>query len=295
MQFTTTLDRRMLNRHRFAIVAAESMAELPKGIEGRRIVHKRLSDSAELMPSVVELDRLDVLGRDALLDTIDASEASGQRPVVSALLESPVSVERVVLHLARSQVRAGPGGVHAWMRIHDPRVWLHFFRVLGESDLRALFGPITGWTVWLAGHWITTSPSDGAAHPRERELDSVQQWAALHRVGAVNRVLANRGWSTHDGLSRHASAIDALIVRGSTRHGLERLSDLVDYATLGVAIHPRFDETSVAVQAVAAHRTHAAGGDQADASVVDALLAIPADAWARASTEFDDLPAEPTR
>lgn len=291
-----TLDHRLLAQHRFALVASERLGQLPAGIEGRRVARGAFRDSAELMPTLIELNRLETARVDELLECAERDRALGNLPVLSALLDSDASVEQAEYHLAATQERRGPSGAKAWLRVHDPRVWLHLPRVLGDVELRAVFGPANAWTVFYGDHWITTHPPF-IDHARQRFTpDAAAQWAALERVGAVNRVLGARGWMSRHDLEARGAAIDSMVVRGRSRHGLHRMTDLVAYASLGIGIHPRFDEASVALEAIEEHeRERGKDGCEPDSSIVDALQVISSDQWLRARRELEaDARQEPS-
>ncbi len=291
------LDHRLLARHQFALVAAERLNRLPACVKGRRVVRGALADSADLMPTLIELGGLVTEHVDQLLESFEKDNAAGDLPVFSALLESDASVEHLESHLAATQTRLGPRGERAWLRVHDPRVWLHLPRIFSSTELREVFGPMTAWTVFIGGGWITTqAPRDDGGRPGAG-LAGAAQWAALERVGAINRVLATQGWSSRDDLDARTPAVDALLVRGRERHGLQRLADLVAYANLGMTVHPRFDESIVALSAIETYEQECLeDGSEADSSVVDALLAIATDEWVRARRELDAAAClEPTQ
>lgn len=282
-------DHLLFSTHRYALVAAEHGEQLPNGIPAKPIARHALTDSVDLMPRLVDLNRLSDAQRAELIDVLQRATAFGGGSVLSVLLTSEATVQQIESHVAAIQLCRGPTGDRAWLRVHDPRVWLHLPRIFGDDAMLSLFGPITRWSVCIGGRWISTRPTNGTL-PRTASRADAEQWAALERVGVVNRVLARMGCLTADCLDKHSPAIDALVLRGQSRHALERVADLVAYATLGMTIHPRFDESAVALRAIDDHVRDINGSDSDgnDASVVDALIAVPQEQWSFACRQLND-------
>ena len=282
------LDHRLLQQHNYALVAAEHRDQLASDISTTSIARGALSDSAELMPCLVSLDQLNQKQRSALMIEIEEAHAVGEPPVISALLNSDASAQRIESHIASIQLRIGPAGERAWLRVHDPRVWLHLPRVFVDRDMNMLFGPIKKWSVYIAGRWVVTHPPH-KTHPRSnRHPTATAQWAALERIGVINRVLARNGWLTHEDLVERSTAIDELVLRARANHGLQSVADLVAFATLGSIVHPRFDESAVALCVIGEHERERRNADADDgSSVIDALQAISKEQWVLAKRELD--------
>lgn len=280
---------RLMREHRYALVAAEHLDQLPAGVATHALAGGALADSAELMPCLIALTELRDGQRAALTGSLEEAAAAGQTPVLSALLDSDASAQRLRSHLSVLQLRTSLAGQRGWLRIHDPRVWIQLPRVLGNADWSNLFGPVTCWSVCVGGEWLKTAPKGPpSGRTRQSPMDTAQ-WAALQRIGAVNRVLTHNQWTTHDDAMRHSLAIDALVARAQQRHGLSRTAELVAYAVLGMRLHPRFDECDVALRAlheqeqICGHvESESAGDSDSDHSVIDALSAITAAQWATA-------------
>ena len=283
-----SVDHRLLAAHDFALVAAEHRNRLPPGIASQIVAGGVLEDSADLMPLLIELRVLESGQIDRLLECLERDLRLGDAPTLSALLVSDSSARRLAEHLSTVQRIRGPGEESAWLRLHDPRVWLHLPRVLRNMKLSGVFGPVARWTVWLSGSWYETLPPEVQPVHLQPGICSVKEWAALERVGAVNRVLARKGWLNREHLEARSPLIDGLLVRGQTRHGLSRMADLVAYASLGASVHPRFDEARVAVEAIESQARERGGAEPGeDDCIVDALEAIEPEAWALARQELE--------
>lgn len=283
-----SFDHRLLRSHRFALVAAEYRDRLPPNVMAPSISSGELADSAELTPGLISLNQLTASQFDALTARLEEDSLEGRAPLLSALLETDVSADRVVSHVAAVQLQSGPRGERAWLRIHDPRVWVHLPRIVEPARVRAFFGPMTAWSVCIGGSWVRTTP------PVDAKISALitkfrhdpRQWAALQRIGVVNRVLARYGWLSYRDIVERSAAIDDLVARGQSRHDLTSVADLVEYAILGTTIHSRFDELPVALNAIKAHAENRRPQDaDDDASVMDELRAIPDAQWIQAIRE----------
>lgn len=281
-------DHFTLAAHRYALIAAEHGEQLPAGISATPVARHVLADSVDLMPKLVDLDRLTDSQRVELIVGMQTGTASGGSLFVSALLASEATTQQIESHIAAIQVCRGPNGNRAWLRVHDPRVWLHLPRIFGDGAMRSIFGPITQWSVCFGGKWIATRLADNTLPRTARPVTAVE-WAALERIGVINRVLARMGCHTVDCLDKTSPAVDALVQRGQSRHALQRVDDLVAYAMLGMTIHPRFDESAIALRAITDHERDIGDTDSgfSDASVVDALMAVPPEQWILASHQLN--------
>ena len=66
------------------------------------------------------------------------------------------------------------------------------------------------------------------------------------------------------------------------------MADLVAFATLGSIVHPRFDESAVALCVIGEHERARRNADVDDgSSVIDALQAISKEQWVLAKRELD--------
>lgn len=246
---TQPLDHRLLASHAYGLVAAECLAQLPGCVPRLTTAQGVLADSTALLPVLVPMQALPAQTIGALQETVEVQCAAGEAPLFCALLDSAASPERLQAHLGLVQLVTGPSGRRAWLRLHDSRVWLQLRRLLSEAQLAAILGPVTRWSVLVQGEPI--SHENSAAAPARRLHADAQGWARVMRIGAVNRVLARLGIATAGEVDRASPAVDGLVERGQERHGLARTEDLVEYACLALAVHPRFDEHPEVLRALA--------------------------------------------
>ena len=261
---TQPLDHRLLVSHAYGLVAAECVARLPGDVPRWPTAQDALADSAALLPVLVPLRALPAQTIGALQETVEAQGAAGEAPLFCALLDSAASPKRLQAHLGLVQLITGPAGRRAWLRLHDARVWLQLRRLLSEAQLAAILGPITRWSVLVQGELV--SHENAAVVPARRLQADAQGWERVMRIGVVNRVLARCGVATTAEVNRASPAVEALVQRGQQRHGLGRTDDLVEYACLGLAVHPRFDEHPEVMRLLA----KSASPDE----LMDALLSI---------------------
>lgn len=276
------LDHTLFTAHSHGLVAAEQRGRLPDDVQAIALAQGVLADSANLMPVLVDLRRLSEQQRRQLIEAAELACSEGEGPLMTTLLTADVETQRLAGHLARMHVSNGPAGVCAWLRLHDPRVWVQLPRVLGHQEAHSLLGPIKAWTVYLHGKWMTTRASDAtsAQWPATTSLRA-EQWAALSRVGCVNRVLARNGWWDHEDILERSAEIDELVVRAQARHGLRQTEDLVAYACLGLQVHSRFDEHPIALEAIETLRGEQEANELRDATAMDALSSITHEQWAQ--------------
>lgn len=274
---TQPLDPRLLVTHTCGLVAAECVAALPADVPHLPTAQGALADSAALLPVLVPFHALPAQRIAALQEIVEARCAAGETPLFGALIASPATPQRLQAHLGAAQLITGPAGRRAWLRLHDARVWLQLRRLLSEAQLASLLGPVTRWSVLVQGELVSHT-NGGDAPARRLEVDE-PGWSCVMRIGAVNRVLARCGLTRAADVHRHSPAVDALVQRGQERHGLRRTEDLVEYACLGLAVHPRFDEHDEVAQALA----RSTSPDEA----IEALLSFDGKRWERVRAELN--------
>lgn len=280
------IDHQILKTHTYGLVAAEHLHSLPTHIRSIRLAHDVLSDSAALMPSLIELGALTDADALCLLECMQAQIEAGEAPVVSSLLRTDYDVPRIQSHFAHVQVCRNPRGERAWLRVHDSRVWAQLPRVLQPNTYAQLCVPLQGWTIHYAGQWVSdpwaTHPKEAAPYAPFSSLPlTAAEWGALERLGIVNRSLCQLGLTTYAQAMQHSATLDGLIAHAQTNYHLSRIDDLVNYATLGWHIHPRFDTHPTALQAIEQHyRQMQIGKLDDDASMVDSLkMALDPTQW----------------
>ncbi|UJB30810.1 hypothetical protein [Chromobacterium sp. Beijing] len=268
------LSRNWLNRHRYAVVEAEQLEQLPSDWPSTRLAPKRFADNEGLMPALLDIAALKPEQGDQLHALLAQAHQDGEASPVSALLQSQSSPTALLRHLCDAQVYR----YHlqtAWLRVFDSRVWVQLPRVLGDKAWNRLFGPISCWSVSLYGAWVETRPS-AAGLPGER--DTEQRWQAMQRVGAINRALLRSGWLELPAILEKSGLLDQLTLKAQTVHGLGRIEDQVTYAQLGAEYGWGFDEHPIARSALAGFYQESEA-ERADATIVDVLAALDDAQW----------------
>lgn len=238
---------RLLFEHRFALVAASELEMLPSECPSLSTATGVLQDSDELLPRLVDLTRLSTARSAELLQACLEPEDIAAGPPICVLFESDADAQTVAAHLGRAQLAKNTRGEKAWLRLHDPRVWLQLNRVLNAERLNALMGPTARWTFFLGGQWCY---QDNEGPRAMISSFDARTWTAFERIGVVNRVLARlkaetekKAQSVSDllGISQR---VDELAERASEVHHLDRQDDQVEFCLLGLNVHARFDEHS---------------------------------------------------
>lgn len=230
---------RLLREHRFALVSAEALEQIPSECRPLSTTTEALRDSDELLPKLIDLNELTPDSRSNLLDAcIDPSDRA---PLAMVLLRSDVQPSTMAAHLGRAQIAQSIGGERAWLRIHDPRVWVQLNRVLSDAQLNSLMGPSQRWTFFFDGRWFTQE-NTGAREIGNR-FDA-RSWSALERIGIVNRVLARMQSEVETMDSIHCTSVtaDQLAQRAIEHHHISNLDDQVEFCLLGLRVHSQFDE-----------------------------------------------------
>jgi hypothetical protein len=229
---------RLLLDHRFALVSASELEQIPTEYRPLSTAAAMLHDSDELLPRLVDLTGLTPDHRAEFLNA--CVELTDALPPVTVLLYSDAEPPTLAAHLGRAQIAQSTNGERAWLRVHDPRVWFQLNRVLSIERLNALMGPVARLTFFFEGQWFTqknTGPRDPATR-----FDAIT-WSALARIGVVNRVLAQAHPSekTAGDVLRVSQLVDQLAERAIKHHHIARLDDQVEFCLMGLRVHARFD------------------------------------------------------
>ncbi|MCD7099532.1 DUF4123 domain-containing protein [Stenotrophomonas sp. MMGLT7] len=151
---------------------------------------RSFSAKPETLPQVVALNALSLDKRADLLMRSEQWLRGNRAPLFSALLRSGQRQETLVAHFSARQIVATPQGQRFLLRFHDPRVFARLDWLLNGAQIRQLLGPVDAWTWFdgLAGQWRTLHKPAPAKKPMPTML-SGEQWAALHRLPALNLCL----------------------------------------------------------------------------------------------------------
>jgi len=272
-------------RYAFALVAPGREGQLPNGAAVHSLAEGPLAHSRDLLPSLLELASLSTRQLDELYVQVDLLQRDGDLPLLCALfeVEPECNADRLQRHLAAVQVWRGPGGSKGWLRAHDPRVWIQLQRVLRADSLQKVFGPVTSWSVPFGERWWRVDRNEALRDVSGKTEEA--EWAALKRVGAVNRALARLGlWSDCAAVNRDSPALDELIQEAQRRHGVHRVDDLAAYAWFASVVHRDFDRHPIGMEILAR-----ADGDAHLADLLEAVSKEQREAMCR------DLTIEGTR
>lgn len=236
-------DHRLFQQHRFALLDPAAREVIADDIATMPLVPSGMSeDSEHLLPRLVVLRSLSQAQRGTLLDLMDEMEPDAWPPLC-AMLDSEFEPERIAAHMKELQVLKSYRGSSvdkAWLRVHDPRVFTQLLRILPDEHRTALLGPVSRWTIPLAGEWLTTE------RPQSSTLSSCAQrhWplARIADIGIVNRALSRAGVANHSAVLTVSANIEAQILRARTLYGLSEADDLVEFAFRALTVSKRFDQ-----------------------------------------------------
>lgn len=266
---------------RFALVDPHRLDELPPGLPLQALCPPAFTSSAHLMPRLLDLHALLDDQRAWMLDELDRCVASQEQPAISVLLPSEASADDMARHLTRQQT-VRQGASQAWLRLHDPYVFIQLARVLDGRGLRDLFGPVQQWIICLAGDWHSCTPRL-AANDVALGAPSARPWDALLRIAAVNRCLLAKGWANLEEIAKRSPHIDLLVQRGQNAYRLSRPADAAAFAAMGADLRLEFDQHPLLTPLIDEWR---AEGPEADgANLIDELQALPPEAWDRVRTD----------
>lgn len=278
------IDYTLLKRHTFGLVAAEHVESLPQDVAHTTLSTGILQDSATLMPSLIELSQLSEAKSIELLELMNSQINDNEVPVVSTLISTDYDLKRMQSYFAKVQICSNVKGERAWLRVHDPRVWAQLERTLKPATFTKITKPIHTWTMYFGREWVSQNPkSTSAGHQTfaNLQLDD-QEWAALERIGIVNRSLQELNITGHKESLSHSTGLDELTVRAQRTYGLNSVDELVCYVCLGWNSHPMFDTHQIARDAIIKYQHQLKTGelDVNDSSAVNAFKDLTDSDWA---------------
>jgi len=276
-------DLQELREYAFGIVDAGRVEQLPDGLFAQPLVPKRLTQSAHLMPALIDLRRTPSAQQDVLFDRLKKCDGKGKPPVVALFIKSDCSVAEIKRHWNAVQFVELQHGRKLWLRLHDPRVLHQMLRVLDPMECRKLFGLSQALTYWVGGQWVAAVPQPSPVPGNQVHKDgrvapyagpAKWNWSRIERIGLVNRALLTAGISEPAALTSQGALAEQLIERATGRHALFEPPDLVEFAARGLQIHPAFDERREVADAI---RPDAAS--KGDSTLADRFALIDEQIW----------------
>lgn len=268
-----SFDFQELRECAFGIVDASMVEQLPEGLFAQPLVPKRLTQSAHLMPALIDIRRTPSAQQDALFDRLKKCDGRGESPFVSLFIKSDGSASEIMRHWNAMQFVELKHGRKVWLRLHDPRVLHQMLRVLDPMGCRKLFGLSQALTYWVGGQWVAAIRQPSLApgnqvHENGRvalyEGPARWNWSRIERIGLVNRALLAAGISEPAALTSHGALAEQLIERAAGRHALFEPLDLVEFAVRGLQLHLAFDEHPEIADAIRPNATSAGNSTLAD-------------------------------
>lgn len=234
------LDHRLLNKHAFAIVDRLQFPEdeCPAGLHVEPLVPQRLAGSARMLPGLVSLRSLSDDLAATCLNLLDEQAAMGGALLFSALLKADASQDAMARHFMNTLVATAPDR-DLYLRQFDPRLFVQYDWLLTPPQRVRLFGPITGWTLYLDNEWRTFSPPSNVKPAIGWRL-TVEQAVRIEALQQINRAMASLSAGGID-LRRDRVRSGYSMLERARRHGLSTERCLVRFLEHGWAIHPDFD------------------------------------------------------
>lgn len=236
------LDAKILDSHDYALIDPMTVDAVPSELPVIPFVPFRLKKDAHLLPLLLPLRNLPAEARDTLLEDGARAHTDGRAPLVSTLLVTSDAPDRLCGHLAERLLIRLSRDEYALLRYYDPRVFVQLQWILPKSQLRALFGPISSWSVLLDGEW-SSSPSVAV----ERAVWAMDKGTRerLARIGMINQTLARipRPWPASR--LQLGQQIDRVLAQATDRYQFEYDEDWVNFALHALSVNLNFDRHSL--------------------------------------------------
>jgi len=256
---TISSDSQILRECAFGIVDPAMVEYLPKGLSTESLVPKKLTQSAHLMPVLIDLKRTSADRLNVLFEGLDESCRWGEPPSITIFIKTNNSVTEIARHWNAMQIAESQRGQKLWLRLHDPRVLHQMLRILSPMQRRKLFGLSQALIYWVGEAWVTAMREPGA-EPSSQDRKNVEvapyagppkwDWSRIERIGLVNRALLGAGIKGVSALTIHGALAEQLIERAVRRHMLSEPVDLVEFAVRGLQTTPVFDECHDVARAI---------------------------------------------
>jgi hypothetical protein len=231
-------DAHIFQQHDYAVIDRLAVDALPDGLPLVSFAPPALKNDVHLLPVLLPLRELGAEHQATLAASHARAVAAGQPLLCTTLLTSTVGTAQLQAHLAGKLVVRLSDGADALLRYYDPRVFVQLQWMLGPRQVRALFGPVTTWTVHLDGAWTSTS---APTVDRSSWWFDAQTSARLERSGLINETIACLPKPLAESRSRLGQQIDRLLVHAKGRYQFQRDEDLTAFAAQAINVHRAFD------------------------------------------------------
>jgi hypothetical protein len=280
---TISLELQIVRKCAFGIVDAAMIEHLPHGLCIEPLVPKKLSQSAHLMPALIDLRRTPKESLNALLRKIEESYVLGESPSVSLFIKTDSGITELAQYWNAMQIVEPQRGRKLWLRLHDPRVLHQLLRILELTQRRKLFGLSQAFIYWVGTEWVTASCEPGflsSSQIRGIRVGALYtgpanwDWNRIERISLVNRVLIATGVSDATALTSQGALAEKFIERAIMQHDLSESADLVEFATRGLQTNFSFDECPDIVQSIRSYI-----GSARDSTLADRFALIDKQVW----------------
>lgn len=256
---TISLELQIVRECAFGIVDAAMIEHLPHGLCIEPLVPKKLTQSAHLMPALIDLRRTPKESLNALLREIEELCVRGESPSVSLFIKTDSGITELAQHWNAMQVAEPQRGRKLWVRLHDPRVLHQILRLLNLTQRRTLFGRSHEFIYWVGGKWFAAAREVPSvlSHRTLENSGNVQygglqkwDWNRIERIGLVNRGLLGAQINDAATLTDQSALAEQLIERAVMQYKLSEPADLVEFAVRGMQTNPVFDECDNVARAI---------------------------------------------
>lgn len=188
---TMWLDHRRLESYEFAVInPLEVDATQWCDLRALPLVPRGLQAKQAQLPLLIELNALGDQVRLDLLARAAQWERQTGAPLLSLMMRSASSVDRVRSHLSAQLLVRDNARQRVLLRWYDPNVFTHMAWLMEPHQIASLSGPVTQWA-WQApnGQWQQLERPDCDPDPIRRFQPNAVQWETLGRIGVINRMM----------------------------------------------------------------------------------------------------------
>lgn len=234
------LNPSFLDTHSHILVDQLASNGLPSDFPTHPVVPTCLENEAHLLPLLISLRELSAKQVEWLLDNLSPLADKSASPICATLLASTAETKDLVGHLSARVLirRLDKVGGTALLRYYDPRVFAQLQWMLSIYQMRALFGPVDLWSIYLEGAW----------HTVQRSQLELSNWvidakccARLDRIGLINETLRGMPSALRGAHTEIGKAIDESLIYAQQHYQFERNEDRVAFALHAMTVHREFD------------------------------------------------------